>query len=187
MAEPSSIIAAEGAQSVKEALKEVQVNEILKEAPLSKSIETIENNSLESLKVRNETSIEQIELERAELLEENRENGARREELAYKELQQEFPEDENYIIEREQYLRDKEGRIVRDSETGESRRIDFVVIKGDNVVKMVEVTSEKAFKDFQMAKEYRIRASGGNYIRDIYTGKLIEIPPNIRTEIRRYP
>ncbi len=116
----------------------------------------------------------------------NREDGANREELAHKELQREFPEVEGYKIEREQYLRDKDGNIVKDPETGEARRIDFTVSKDGQIVKSIEVTSETAPKDAQIAKEDRIRDAGGNFIKDRDTGQIVEIPKNNQTEVRRY-
>ena len=54
-------------------------------------------------------------------------------------------------------MRDSEGKIVRDPETGEARRIDFVVVKDGQVVDSIEVTSETADKTGQTAKEERIR------------------------------
>ena len=76
--------------------------------------------------------------------------------------------------------------IVKDSETGEARRIDFTVSRDGKVVKSIEVTSETAPKDAQTAKEDRIRESGGNFIKDRDAGHLIEIPKGIKTEVRRY-
>lgn len=125
--------------------------------------------------------------EKADQIAENRKDGANREEKAYEELKKEYPENEGYKIEREQYLRDKDGNIVRDSETGEARRIDFIVSKDGEVVKTVEVTSENAPKEAQMAKEERIKAAGGNYIKDRDTGELMEIKETTKTEVRRYP
>lgn len=106
--------------------------------------------------------------------------------MAYKELQREFPEEEGYKIEREQYLRDQSGNIVKDPETGGARRIDFTVSKDGKIVKSIEVTSEIAPKDMQIAKEDRIRDAGGNFVKDRDTGQLIEIPKDVQTEVRRY-
>lgn len=171
--------------SVDEALKETRIKNI-DESPIQDSMEAIKNSSLESVKAQNELNSEKINVERIEQIEKNREDGSNREDLAYKELQQEFPENEGYNVEREQYLRGKEGNIVKDPETGEARRIDFIVTKDGKVVKSIEVTSETAPKDAQIAKENRIRDAGGNFIKDRDSGQLVEIPKDIKTEVRRY-
>lgn len=165
--------------------REIALN-MAKEALLERSMKTIENNNLENLKARNEHFLEIIRAEKAEQIAKNSESGAKREEQAFELLSKEFPEDEGFKIEREQYLRDKEGKIVKDPETNEARRIDFVVIKDDKVVKSIEVTSEEAPKENQISKENRIREIGGNYIKERETGKLIEFPQNVITEIRRF-
>ena len=95
----------------------------------------------------------------------NKEEGLRREAEVEEELEKKYPESEGYEIVSEAYLRDSEGKIVRDPETGEARRIDFVVVKDGQVVDSIEVTSETADKTGQTAKEERIRDAGGNYIR----------------------
>lgn len=122
--------------------------------------------------------------ERAEQIEKNRENGDKREAEVQKELEEQYPADEDYTIESEVYLRDKDGNIIRDPETGEARRIDFVVIKDGKVVDSVEVTSQTADKTQQSAKEQRIRDTGGNYIKDS-NGNLVEIPNSVQTRIER--
>jgi len=165
-------------------LKETAIK--LTESAVQNSMEIIENSSLESLKAQNELIAEKINAEKAEQIAKNREAGANREDIAFKELQKEFPESEGYKIEPEQYLRDKDGKIVKDSETGEARRVDFIVAKDGQVVKSIEVTSETAPKNAQMAKEDRIRTEGGNFVKDRDTGELIEIPKVIQTEVRRY-
>ena len=186
MLEKISAIASKGREvSIDEALKETRIKNIEK-SPIQDSMEIIENSSFESLKAQNELIHEKINIERIEQIEKNREDGANREDLAYKELQQEFPEDNGYKVEREQYLRDKEGNIVKDPETGEARRIDFTVSKDGKVVKSIEVTSETALKNAQIAKEDRIRDAGGNFIKDRDTGQLVEIPKDTKTEVRRY-
>jgi len=186
MLEQLSVIASKGVESIREAFKETTIKDIKESAPLQSSMETIENTSLESLKVQNEVAAEKVNAEKIEQIEKNREDGANREELAHEDLQREFPEEEWYKMEREQYLRDKDGNIVRDPETGEARRIDFVVTKEGQVVKSVEVTSETAPKDAQIAKENRIRNEGGNFVKDRDTGQLVEIPKDTQTEVRRY-
>ena len=157
--------------------------------PLEYSLGTIENQSLESLKIENKVLFANKEVNetKSEQLEKNREDGKNREDAAHEELKKEYPESEGYKIEREQYLRDKDGNIVKDPVTGEARRIDFVVTKDGKVVKSVEVTSEKAPKEPQTEKEHRIREEGGNFIKDRDMGELIEFHKNVETEIRRYP
>ena len=76
---------------------------------------------------------------------------------------------------RERYLRDANGKIVRDPKTGEARRVDFVVKGADGKGKAVEVTSKTADKSAQLDKEARIRAAGGKYVRDPKTKQLIEV------------
>lgn len=184
MLEQLSSIASKGEESISEAFKETAIKSV-NESPLQASMETIENTSLESLRAQNELASEKINAEKIGQIEKNREAGANREELAHQELQGEFPKD-GYKIEREQYLRDKDGNIVKDPETGEARRIDFTVSKNSQIVKSIEVTSETAPKDAQIAKENRIKDAGGNFIKDRDTGQLIEIPKDTQTEIRRY-
>lgn len=114
----------------------------------------------------------------------NKKDGLRREKEVGEELKEKYPEEEGYKIESEMYLRDQDGNIVKDPETGEARRIDFVVTKNGKVVDSIEVTSKSADKTEQIAKEQRIRENGGNYIRDS-EGALIEIPKNVNTRIER--
>lgn len=114
----------------------------------------------------------------------NKEEGLRRELEVEKELEKKYPESEGYEIVSEAYLRDSEGKIVRDPETGEGRRIDFVVVKDGQVVDSIEVTSETADKTSQTAKEERIRAAGGNYIKT-NDGSIAKFPDNIQTTIER--
>ena len=114
----------------------------------------------------------------------NKLDGLARETEVEIELEEKYPEEEGYTIESEVYLRDKDGNIVKDPETGEARRIDFVVIKDGKVVDSIEVTSQTADKTEQTAKENRIRENGGNYIKD-KDGNLIEIPADVQTRIER--
>lgn len=114
----------------------------------------------------------------------NKEDGLRRENDVQKELREQYPEQDGYKIESEAYLRDKDGNIVKDEQTGEARRIDFVVTKDGKVVDSIEVTSQTADKTEQLAKENRIRENGGNYIKDS-NGNLIEIPKDVQTRIER--
>ena len=95
-----------------------------------------------------------------------------------------YPPEEGYEIISEAYLRDADGNIVKDPETGKARRIDFVVVKDGKVIDSIEVTSKTADKSDQLAKENRIREFGGNYIRD-NNGNLIKIPSSVQTRVER--
>ncbi len=114
----------------------------------------------------------------------NKQEGLERERKVEEELKSQYPERKGYEILSEVYLRDENGSLVRDPLTGETRRIDFVAIKAGKAVDSIEVTSITADKTEQSAKEERIRANGGNYIRD-NNGNLIEIPSDIHTRIER--
>lgn len=81
---------------------------------------------------------------------------------------------------RERYLRDADGKIVRDPKTGEARRIDFVIKDKDGKGTAVEVTSRTADKRAQLDKEARIRADNGVYVRDPKTKKLIPVENSSR-------
>ena len=95
-----------------------------------------------------------------------------------------YPESQGYSIVSEAYLRDQDGNIVKDSVSGNARRIDFVVIKNGEVVDSIEVTSTTADKTAQTAKENRIREAGGTYIKSS-DGTLVRIPENVSTRIER--
>ncbi|MCY4304176.1 MAG: hypothetical protein OXC62_05260 [Aestuariivita sp.] len=126
-------------------------------------------------------------LEKPSQVEKNREDGERREAEATKDLERMFPKEEGYAIQKEVYLCNEKGEIVKDPKTGEGRRVDIVVIKDGKVVKSVEVTSEIADKTKQVEKEERIRENGGNYVKDRQTGKIIPFSPGVKTEILRKP
>ena len=113
----------------------------------------------------------------------NKLDGCRREEQVGRELKKMYPERKGYTVLRERELCDRDGNPVKDSETGQKRRIDFVVVKDEKVVDMVEVTSETAPKRNQLQKEYRIRSVGGNYVQ--YEGRIYRIPDNVETRVRR--
>lgn len=114
----------------------------------------------------------------------NKQDGLEREREVRGDLEKKYPPEAGYEIISEAYLRDENGKIVRDPETGEARRIDFVVVKDGKVVDSIEVTSKTADKTQQSAKEGRIRDAGGNYVRDS-DGNLIQIPSNVQTRIER--
>lgn len=114
----------------------------------------------------------------------NKIDGLRREDEVKDELEEKYPPEEGYEIISEAYLRDADGNIVKDPETGKARRIDFVVIKDGKVVDSIEVTSKTADKSDQLAKESRVRDNGGNYVRD-NQGNLIKIPSDVQTRVER--
>jgi len=116
----------------------------------------------------------------------NKEAGLRREHFVGLELLDLFPEQEGYEITREAHFRDSSGERVHDPDTGTGRRIDFVVVDRNGVIiELIEVTSKNSDKTSQLAKEERIRSTGGNYIR-CYDGRLMKIPDGVRTKIRRW-
>ena len=114
----------------------------------------------------------------------NKQDGLAREQEVAQELEKKYPPEKGYQIVSEAYLRDKNGNIVKDPETGQARRIDFVVVKDGKVVDSIEVTSKTADKTGQCAKEDRIRDAGGNFIRD-NNGNLVPFPTMVRTKIER--
>jgi hypothetical protein len=117
----------------------------------------------------------------------NRAAGDKREAIVETILSALFPKREGYVVKGEQYLRDRHGKIALDRETGQSRRIDFAVFKGSEVVKLLEVTSEKVNKAFQLAKEGRMRRHGGRYMLHPTTGERLRIPAEIKTAVIRLP
>lgn len=114
----------------------------------------------------------------------NKQDGLAREKEVFEELEKKYPAEDGYQTIPEVYLRDKDGNIVKDPETGKARRVDFMVVKDGKVVDSIEVTSKTADKTEQTAKEERIRDAGGNYIKD-NEGHLIEIPSSVETRIER--
>lgn len=114
----------------------------------------------------------------------NKIDGLAREKEVGDELKEKYPGSQGYTIVSEAYLRNKDGNIVKDPETGQARRIDFVVVKDGKVVDSIEVTSKTADKTSQTAKEERIRDAGGNYIKD-ENGNLVQIPSHVHTRIER--
>ena len=149
-------------------------------AELSKGYETLSNRELNKSLDCISRSLDNFQ----EGILPNKEEGLRREAEVEEELEKKYPESEGYEIISEAYLRDSEGKIVRDPETGEARRIDFVIVKDGQVVDSIEVTSETADKTGQTAKEERIREAGGNYIRT-YDGSLAKYPNDLHTTIER--
>ena len=157
-----------------------EIKEIIsKLAELSKEYETLPNRELnKSLDISR--SLDNL----LEGILPNKEEGLRREAEVKEKLEKKYPESEGYEIVSEAYLRDSDGKIVKDPETGAARRIDFVVVKDNQVVDSIEVTSETADKTGQIAKEERIREAGGNYIRTS-DGSLAKYPDDLQTTIER--
>ncbi|HPT51437.1 MAG TPA: hypothetical protein PLS67_05465 [Accumulibacter sp.] len=87
-------------------------------------------------------------------------------------------------MQNQQYLRDRDGNIAIDPNTGTARRLDHVVVVGGKVVDVVETTSLTAEKDRQILHEQERRNAGGVYIRDRNTGNLIAVPSISRIERR---
>jgi len=112
----------------------------------------------------------------------NKLDGCNREQEVRKDLEKKYPHEQGYSIISEAYLRDKNGNIVKDPETGKARRIDFVVVKDGKVVDSIEVTGPNVDKTRQMEQEQRVKNSGGIYIRD-KDGNLIK--NNVQTRIER--
>ena len=167
------------AQGVREVAAEA-AETLVGEQGLLQQLETIRFGSIESLAARNEAALKEFSQ-----IEANRISGAAREEAVASELADKYPPESGYHIERECFLRDETGKITVDPNTGESRRVDFEIIKDGEVVKSVEVTSETADKTAQLAKEERIRDTGGNYIVDHRTGELVRFAPDVKTEVIR--
>lgn len=125
--------------------------------------------------------------QRRAVLANSRKAGAAREARFEKQLKSEHPRDQ---VLTQRYLRDAKGRSIRDSKTGQRRRLDFVVVsKNGKVKRVIEVTSHTAPKTQQLAKSRRIRArgerNGGVYIRHPETHELIRVPERITEEVKR--
>lgn len=145
---------------------------------LSKSYDTLTNKELN--KSLGSSSLDNYK----EGILSNKVNGLRREVEFSKELSEKYPESKGYEIVPESFLRDAEGKIVKDELTNSGRRIDFVVIKDGIVVDSIEVTSETAPKEWQATREANIRELGGNYIRTA-DGSLAKFPEDLITRIER--
>lgn len=110
----------------------------------------------------------------------NKCNGIRREAAAQRILAERYP---NARVQPETLLRNRNGTKARDPITGKGRRIDFVLFSRGTAVKRFEVTSQRANKKAQVAREQRIlgqrrngqRRTGPVYVRDRKTGKLVPV------------
>jgi uncharacterized protein RhaS with RHS repeats len=113
----------------------------------------------------------------------NKKDGTAREDARATELQKKYPD---ATVQRESYLRDSKGKRIKDTGfTGESRRVDMVVIKDGKVIHIEEVTSKTASKTSQEKKTQRIRSKGPVYIRDRATKKLILLPKRKKISCHR--
>ncbi|ATV69034.1 hypothetical protein [Fusobacterium pseudoperiodonticum] len=160
--------------------KEIIENEKNKfvKSPLAKTVEKMEINE------NNTNKYDKPIVNEVKEAIKNKMDGLAREKEVAEELKSKYPPEKGYQIVSEAYLRDKDGNIVKDTVTGEARRVDFIVVKNGKVVDSIEVTSKTANKTEQSAKEERIRDNGGNYIRD-NNGNLVEIPSTVHTRIER--
>lgn len=170
---------ATAAQGVREVAAET-AETFVGEQGLLQQLDTLRFDSIESLAARNEAALREFSQ-----IEANQISGAAREETVANELADRYPPEDGYHVERECSLRDETGKITVDPNTGESRRVDFEIIKDGEVVRSVEVTSETADKTAQLTKEERIREAGGDYIIDRRTGELVRFAPDVRTEVIR--
>jgi len=190
-------IAEAGVEKLTKEVVEVGAKKVVKESAevgIEKTTKEVVEAGVEKLaKESTEVGTERIVKNEAldagiSIVEKNKLDGIAREETVLKELKDKYGE-ENVI--REALIRDKNGTPIKDILTEEARRIDFVVTKGEEIVKSIEVTSETASKLAQTAKEARIlnlaREQGGAFIKMPNTGKLIEFTQDIVTEIRRLP
>lgn len=175
-----------GTEKVVKEAAEVGTEKVLKEvaeAGTEKLVkETVENGGEKAVKETAENSIEKT----VSQIEKNKHDGLCREKKVWKELVEKYGE--NNVM-REVILRDANGNWIKDSVTGEARRIDFVVIKGKEVMESWEVTSRTAPKGSQIEKEKRIleqaKELGGAFIKETHTGELIRFGEHISTVIRR--
>lgn len=173
----------EKAAAIREKIKQEQNSKEVYDDNGEKDTSESEKNNKEKDNKETDKANEQKDVDDSQPIK-NKQDGLAREKEVEEELKGKYPESEGYEILSEVYLRDKDGNIVRDPETGEARRIDFVVVKDGKVVDSVEVTSKTADKAEQSSKEARIREAGGNYVRDD-NGNLVEIPANVTTRIER--
>ena len=116
--------------------------------------------------------------------------GLRREAAARRLLAERYPSER---IQSETYLLNRTGRRAIDPRTRSSRRIDYVMFSGGKVSRRFEVTSQRASKVAQLAKERRILTLRRNgtprrgplYVRDRQSGLLTTVRP-VPSEIIRF-
>ncbi len=121
-------------------------------------------------------------------LKKNKRIGKKIEIFTEKLLRIKYPVEKGYKILKEIYLIDKNGKLLKVNINGKnrSRRLDFVVLKGKNVIRIIEATTKTANKKYQSLKEMLIRNKFKEiFVKENSTGKLIPIPQNIKIEIIR--
>lgn len=175
-------VAEEGAEKAAKEVTEAGAEKAAKEV----AEEGAEKASKEVAETGTETAVKEVD--ESSIIRKNKLDGTAREETVLNNLDSYYGK-ENVL--REQLLRDASGKPIKDLETNTARRIDFIVIQNDKIIRSIEVTSQTADKTAQMAKESRIleeaAKNGGAYIKNIDTGKLIVFPIGLGTEIRRLP
>lgn len=182
--------AEKAAKEVAEAGAEKATKEVAEAGAEKAAKEVVEEGAEKATKEVAETGAETAvkEVDEISLIHKNKLDGTAREETVLNNLDSYYGK-ENVL--REQLLRDASGRPIKDLETNTARRIDFIVIQNDKIIRSIEVTSQTADKTAQIAKESRIleeaAKSGGAFIKNVETGKLIEFPIGLGTEIRRLP
>ncbi|MGP4804234.1 hypothetical protein ACSV5G_10730 [Agrobacterium cavarae] len=108
-------------------------------------------------------------------------DGRLREKLVAEQLRKQYP---NAVVMNQVYIRGSDGKRFKDPDTGKARRLDHVVIENGKVLKIVETTSPTASKVAQSFREENIRNSGGTYVKDRSTGKLVNFS-KVETETAR--
>ena len=182
--------AEKAAKEVAEAGTEKAAKEVTEAGAEKAAKEATEEGAEKATKEVAETGTETAvkEVDESSIIRKNKLDGTAREETVLNNLDSYYGK-ENVL--REQLLRDASGKPIKDLKTNTARRIDFIVIQNDKIIRSIEVTSQTADKTAQMAKESRIleeaAKNGGAYIKNIDTGKLIEFPIGLGTEIRRLP
>ena len=175
-------VAEAGAEKAAKEVTEAGAEKAAKEA----TEEGAEKATKEVAETGTETAVKEVD--ESSIIRKNKLDGTAREETVLNNLDSYYGK-ENVL--REQLLRDASGKPIKDLKTNTARRIDFIVIQNDKIIRSIEVTSQTADKTAQMAKESRIleeaAKNGGAYIKNIDTGKLIEFPIGLGTEIRRLP
>ena len=145
--------------------------------PLSEQVEAIQNSDFR---------VEEGELsEAAYQVRVNAKHGALREDIFQAGLEARYAPEDGHRIIQEASLRNGDGDIVRDPESGSYRRVDYAVIKDDVATDLFEITSPTAPKEAQMDKERRIRESSDIFVRDPDTGELYEVSPEVKTRVVR--
>lgn len=106
----------------------------------------------------------------------------KREAAAQRILTDRYPGDR---LQAEVTLLNRNGRPAIDPKTRTARRVDFVLFSRDGYTKRYEVTSQKARKAAQLAKEERIFGQQSNgrprtdsvYVKDKTTGAMVPVKP----------